>query len=121
MSIRREYEQKYASFWRSLRNFLLNNTNMGVSGVARAGSRRAGTHRNTSDLDVIFAISGDPNKQQIYPKLVELLRQGFNVQADIGRSYNVINIWKEGISCDLVLRGETHFRTQVQSQRYRED
>lgn len=121
MSDRREYEQVYASFWRGLKNFLLHNSGFKVSGVARSGSRKEGTHRDKSDLDVIFAISGDPQKKEVYPPLVERLKQGFGVSADIGSSYNVINIWKERISCDLVLKSESDFIAQVRSQKYQED
>ena len=52
MSIRRQYEQRYAAFWRSLANFLRNSSGFKVSGVARQGSRNIGTHRDRSDLDV---------------------------------------------------------------------
>ena len=121
MSTRREYEQRYASFWRSLKNFLQHNTKFSVSGVARAGSRREGTHRDKSDLDVIFAISGDPSKKEVYPSLVDLLKKVLNVNADIGSSYNVIKIWKNRISCDLRLRTESNFREQVRSQKYTEE
>lgn len=121
MSTRRAYEEGYASFWRGLKNFLLHNSGFKVSGVARSGSRRAGTHRDRSDLDVIFAIAGDPQKTDVYPSLVQRLKSGFNVNADIGSSYNVINIWKTQISCDLVLLKESDFRAQVRSQKYQED
>jgi len=121
MSTRRTYEEGYASFWRSLKNFLLHNSGFKVSGVARSGSRREGTHRDKSDLDVIFAIAGDPSKRDVYPALVERLKSSFNVNADIGSSYNVIKIWKTQISSDLVLRSESDFRAQVRSQKYQED
>lgn len=121
MSTRRRYEQGYASFWRSLKNFLLNSSGFNVSGVARVGSRGEGTHKDKSDLDVIFAIAGNPLKTKVYPPLVERLKKGFNVNADIGRSYNIIKIWKKQIKCDLALRSEAKFKAQVKSQKYRED
>lgn len=121
MSVKREYEQTYASFWRSLKNFLLHNSGFKVSGVARSGSRREGTHKSRSDLDVIFAIYGDPEKRDVYPPLVEQLKKGLNVRSDKGSSYNVIKIWKDQISCDLVLRTESDFKAQVKSQKYRKE
>lgn len=121
MSVKREYEQTYASFWRSLKNFLLHNSGFKVSGVARSGSRREGTHKSRSDLDVIFAIYGDPEKRDVYPPLVERLKKGLNVRSDKGSSYNVIKIWKDQISCDLVLRTESDFKAQVKSQKYRKE
>ena len=48
MSIRRQYEQRYAAFWRSLVNFLRNSSGFPISGIARGGSRREGYHRNKS-------------------------------------------------------------------------
>jgi len=65
MVTRREFEQRYTRFWRTLGNFLRMNSGFRVSGVARADSRRRGTHRDRSDFDVIFAISGDPSKQEV--------------------------------------------------------
>jgi len=40
MAERREFEQRYAKLWRSIVNFIKNNTGLRVSGIARAGSRR---------------------------------------------------------------------------------
>ncbi len=113
MAVRREFEQRYASFWRSLANFLKNNINFSVRGVAREGSRRMGTHDDRSDLDVIFAISGDPLKNEVYPSLVELLESGMNVQARIGSSYNAIKIRKAQLRCDLVLKTQSQFQAQI--------
>ena len=109
MAIRRQQEQQYAHFFRSLAHFLQNSAGFPVSGVARTGSRTNGMHRDRSDLDVYFCISGDPPKEQVYPPLMERLKKTLKVNADIGRSYNVINIWKEDINCDLVLYTEAQF------------
>jgi predicted nucleotidyltransferase len=117
MSSRRVSDQRYASIWRSIGNFLRNNTGLGVGGVARAGSRRRGDYNMDSDLDIIFWIPGNPRKEEVYPALVQRLRQGLNVAASIGRSYNVINVEKEGLRIDLVLRTEYEFRQQVQQYR----
>ena len=120
MSVRREFEQRYSHFWRSLSNFLRNNSGFPVSGVAREGSRRRGTHDDRSDLDVIFAISGDRPKNQIYPTLVNRLISTMNVQARIGTSYNAIKIQKDQIRCDLVLRTQTQFQAQINNRQFEE-
>jgi len=118
MALRREFEQRYASFWRSLANFLRNNTSFSVSGVAREGSRRKGTHEDRSDLDVIFAISRDPAKTEVYPKLIEQLRSGMNAQAQIGRSYNAIKIQKDQLRCDLILKTQAQFQAQINNREF---
>ncbi len=120
MSIRREEEQKYSAFYKSLKNFLYNNSGYKIGGVARWGSRTTGEHRDKSDLDVIFWIVGNPSKQSVYPDLIDKLKRIFNVNADTGSSYNVIKIWIEGIKCDLRLLFESEYRTQVNTRRYSE-
>jgi len=114
MAARREYDQRYASKWRSIGNFLKNNSGFPISGVARGGSRRRGNYRTDSDLDIIFAIAGNPRKNQVYPQLVEKLKKGMNVQAKIGTSYNVIKIFKDNLKMDLVLLTESEFLKHVQ-------
>ena len=101
-------------------DFLWNSSSFPVSGVARRCSRSRGTHRNKSDLDAIFAISGNPSKREVYPPLVGRLKKTLKVNADTGSSYNVIKIWKKQVSCDLVLRTESEFRTQTKSGKYEE-
>lgn len=120
MSNRREAEQIYSAFYESLRNFLYNNSGLEVGGVARYGSRTTGTHKDKSDLDVIFWITGNPSKKNVYPDLIEKLKGVMRVNADIGGSYNVINIWKKDLSCDLVLLTESQYRSQLESRRFSE-
>jgi len=112
MAIRRQFDQRYASFWRSLANFMRQNTGLGIGGIARSGSRKRGDYRPTSDLDVIFWIPGDPRKDQVYPDLVPKLKRILNVIASIGTSYNVINITKEKLDVDLVLVSEWEFQDE---------
>jgi predicted nucleotidyltransferase len=121
MAIRRQQEQQYAHLFRSLAHFLQNSSGFPVSGVARTGSRITGMHRDRSDLDVYFCISGDPLKEQVYPPLVEGLKKTLKVNADIGRSYNVINIWKEDINCDLVLYTEAQFKERKRTGQFIEN
>lgn len=121
MAIRRQQEQQYARFFRSLRNFLENSSGFPVIGVARTGSRTRGTHRDKSDLDVYFSVTNDPTKQQVYPLLVERLKKTLKVNAAIGKSYNVINIWKKDINCDLILYSEAQFQEKKRSGYFIED
>jgi len=118
MSVRREFEQRYARFWRRLANFLRETSGFRISGVAREGSRRWGTHEDRSDLDVIFAISGDPAKTDIYPMLIGRLESRFNVEARTGSSYNAIKIRKEQLRCDLLLKTQAEFQTQINNRQY---
>lgn len=120
MSERREFEQRYARFWRRLANFLRHNINFPVSGVAREGSRRWSTHRDRSDLDVIFAIRGDPSKREVYPSMIERLRSVMNVQARAGSSYNAVKIQKGPLRCDLVLKSQSQFQAQINSREFEE-
>jgi len=118
MAVRREFEQRYSRFWRQLANFLSKNTGLSISGVAREGSRRRDTHNDRSDLDVIFAISNDPSKREVYPALVEKLNSGFNVQARIGSSYYAVKIVKDQLRCDLVLKTQSQFQAQINNRQF---
>jgi len=120
MSIRREAEQKYSAFYKSLKNFLYNNSGFDIGGVARWGSRTTGEHKDKSDLDVIFWIVGDPSKQKVYTELIVKLKKILKVNANTGSSKNVIKIWKEKITCDLVLLSKSDYKEQIDTRRYSE-
>lgn len=113
MTNRRELEQQASSFAKKLDNFLHKNTNLKIHGVARQGSRKEGTHRDDSDLDIVFAISNDPDKDGIYPELVDKLIKGMNVNAELGANKNAINIRKEDLDIDLVLLSKEDFEKQI--------
>lgn len=113
MTNRRELEQQASSFAKKLDNFLHKNTNLKIHGVARQGSRKEGTHRDDSDLDIVFAISNDPDKDGIYPELVDKLIKGMNVNAELGANKNAINIRKEDLDIDLVLLSKEYFEKQI--------
>ncbi len=113
MSNRRELEQQASSLAKKLDKFLHANTDLKIHGVARQGSRKEGTHRDDSDLDIVFAISGDPNKGEIYPNLAEKLKNGMNIQAELGDEKNVINIKKGDLEIDLVLLSKEKFEKQI--------
>ncbi len=120
MSIRREAEQTYSAFYTSLKNFLYNSSGENIGGVARWGSRTTGEHRDDSDLDVIFWIVGNPDKQGVYDDLIDKLKKTLKVNADTGTSGNVTKIWKKGIKCDLRLLTESGYKTQIDTRRYSE-
>ncbi len=113
MGLRRENEQRYAAFWSKFVNFMNSITGIQISGIARSGSRRRGDYRPDSDLDIIFAVSGDSPREQVYPPLVEKLRNIMNEQAGIGGSYHVINIRKDSLDFDLVLLSRRDFDYEV--------
>ncbi|MGQ4876298.1 MAG: hypothetical protein ACP6IY_19730 [Promethearchaeia archaeon] len=117
MAVRREGEQRYSAFYESLKNFLYYNSGYNVGGVARWGSRTTGDHKDKSDLDVIFWIIGDPPKHEVYPQLIEKLKKILNVHADFGSSRNVIKIWKDWITCDLVLLTRSEYENQIRMRR----
>ena len=116
MAERREYEQQYSSLRKSLGNFLRNNTGFQVNGPALMGSRRIGKHEDESDMDIIFSITGDPPKTEVYPKLIEKLKAGLNADAFPGSSYNVIKFRKGPLKVDLVLRTEKDYQQQKREQ-----
>ncbi len=110
MAERREFDQRYAHIWRSLANFLRNNSGFPVSGITRTGSRRRGDYEKKSDLDIIFSIAENPDKRSVYPDLVNLLKRGFpDAYVEIGQSYNVINFKRQSLDVDLVLLTEADF------------
>ena len=113
MTNRKELEQQSSSFAKKLDNFLHKNTNLKIHGVARQGSRKQGIHGDDSDLDIVFAVSKDPNKDEIYPELVDNLIKGMNVKAELGDNKNVINIKKGDLDIDLVLLSKEDFEKQI--------
>ena len=86
--------------------------------MAREKFRRESTHRDRSDLDVIFVIRGNPPKRDVNPLLIKRLVPTLNVQAKIGTSYNAIKIKKDQIRCDLVTRTESQFHKQIGNRQY---
>ena len=115
MSNRRELEQQASSLAKKIDHFLHKNTNLKIHGVARQGSRKEGTHRDDSDLDIVFAISGDPDNEEIYPDLSEKLEKVMKVEAEIGEDGNIINIKKGNLDIDLVLISIEKFESQIRN------
>lgn len=114
MISRKEYEQRYASEWRSIANFMKKSTGFSLSGIARGGSRAKGTHMDSSDLDIYFAISGDPPKNEIYPALLKRLKENYPKNTiGIGSSYNVIKMSLGPLKFDIVLKTLSGFESEI--------
>ncbi|MBD3212460.1 MAG: hypothetical protein GF311_07615 [Candidatus Lokiarchaeota archaeon] len=106
-------EDRYHRLWTSIYN-VLTHQRLEVSRVAKAGSRARIQYRPDSDMDVIFAVSGDPSKSNFYPKLIRVMNANFpNETVYPGRSYNVVHIdFARGGKFDLVLLSEREFDIQ---------
>lgn len=117
MSKRKELEQQASSFAKKIDNFLHENTNLKIHGVARQGSRKEGTHEDLSDLDIVFAVSNDPKREEIYPELSKKLESVLNVQSNLGSDRNVIKVKKGELPVDLVLLTIEEFEKQIKENR----
>ena len=62
----------YKARWKRIIN-VMKTSNLGLSRIAPAGSRSKRQHRPDSDYDVIFAVSGNPSREEFYPDLIEVL------------------------------------------------
>ncbi len=81
--------------------------------LAREDSRKEGTCRDGIDLDIVFAISDEPDKEKIHPDLSRKIEIVIKVQAEIGEHRNVINIKKGNLDVDLVLLLINKFESQI--------
>lgn len=61
---------------------------------------------------MVFAISGDPSKEETYPNLVKKL-EDMNVTTKLGSDKNVIKIKKGDLNIDLVLLSKETFEKQI--------
>ncbi len=103
-------EEHYHSKWISITN-VMKNSNLKVSRIAPHGSRARRTHRPDSDMDVIFAVSGNPNRREFYPKLINVLKSNFPLEKIYpGSHYNVVHLnFRAGGKFELVLLSESKF------------
>ena len=56
---------------------LIKSAKIGLSRIVPAGSRAKKQHRFDSDFDVIFAVVGNPSREEFYPILIEILSNNF--------------------------------------------
>ena len=114
MGERREYAQRYKKLWKSLSNWLKNNSGWKVGGVAKEGSRREGDFKNKSDLDMDFWISEPYQKQKVYDDIMPKLRRDYTgSQVQKGRSENVIKFAYNGLKVDIVLLPKNEFKKKI--------
>ena len=109
-------ENFYHSKWKSIVN-AMKSSNLKISKIAQAGSRAKKKHRPDSDMDVIFAVAGNPTKKDFYPRLISVLKNNFPYEKVFpGSYYNVIHLdFKQGGKFDLVLLTEAEFDKEYES------
>ena len=96
-------EEKYSEIKKRLANVLRNSTGLPVQKVKYAGSRQKGNYKESSDLDLQFSVQGDPQKDNVYPKVVDAIKSTLDHLVSVGTSGNVVKVWGTGFSIDLVL------------------
>ena len=104
-------DEYYHSKWISVVN-VLKHSNLKVSRIAQHGSRARRTHSPESDLDVIFSVSGNPSRRELYPRLISVLEVNFPHDTIYpGGDYNVVHLdfTKGGGLFELILLAESDF------------
>ena len=97
-------EQKYSKIKKKLENVVRNSSGLKVLKFDYAGSRRKGTHKKNSDLDLQFTVEDDPPKAVVYPKVVKaVVTSKLPYHADIGKEKKIVNIWGDDFTVDLAL------------------
>lgn len=93
---------------------VLQNSKLGLSKIASAGSRAKQTNRPDSDQDVIFSIAGDPSKEEFHPKLIQVLQSNFTEDTVYpGKHNNIVHIdFKSGAKFELVLKPSNGFDSE---------
>ncbi len=109
-------DEYYKSKWDSVVK-IFQMSNLGIAAQSRAGSRARMIHDCRSDLDVIFYVNGDPERDDFYRDLRELLEKNFqrahrhNVYP--GSNNNVVHLeTAQGGIFDFVLLTEPDFENQ---------
>ena len=106
----------YHARWKRIVS-VIKSAKLGLSRIAPAGSRSKRQHRPDSDYDVIFALSGNPSREDFYPVLIEVLLNNFP-QNDVypGSNNNVVHLdFRRGGKFDLALLTESIFDRQYKS------
>lgn len=109
-------ENYYHSKWKSIVN-VMKSSNLKISKIAQSGSRAKKKHRPDSDMDVIFAVAGNPSQKNFYPELISVLKNNFPYEKVFpGSNYNVVHLdFKQGGKFDLVLLTEVEFDKEYKS------
>ncbi len=96
---------------------VLKNSKIGLSMISPAGSRPKQTHRPDSDQDVIFTVSGNPERKEFYPKLTKILEQNFpSDKIYPGTNNNIVHLdFKSGAKFELVLQPNKEFKKEHKS------
>lgn len=109
-------DEHYKKKMKSITN-VLQNSKIGLAKISQAGSRAKQRHRPDSDQDVIFAVSGNPNRNDFYPKLTKLLKNNFSKdKVYAGRNNNIIHLdFNSGAKFELVLQTDKEFDKEHKS------
>ena len=96
---------------------VLKNSKIGLTGISPAGSRARQENRPDSDQDVIFAVSGNPNRKGFYPKLTELLKINFpKDRVYPGHNSNIIHLdFNSGAKFELILQTNKEYEKEQKS------
>ncbi len=105
---------QYESKWISLVNILYHNSSLSISKIAKAGSRAKHTDITQSDLDVVFCVSPDKSRDEIYPLLLPVLKAAYPKIAQINIGDMAIHIDFVTAMCkiDLVLKSQSEFEKE---------
>ena len=98
-------------------NNVLKNSKIGLVKFTPAGSRAIKENKPDSDQDAIFAISGDPTREEFYPKLENLLKSNFpNDKVYPGTNNNIVHLdFQSGAEFELVLQTDKEFDKELKS------
>ena len=105
--------RKFASKWYSVVNYLYHNTGLSMDRIAQASSVAKNTSLNSSDLDVIFSLSPDQSRAQLYPRLVEQFQTGYGEMARVAQDATAIHIkFNTDIEINVTLLTQSDFNSQ---------
>lgn len=109
-------DEHYKKKRKSITN-VLKNSKIGLAMISPAGSRAKQTHRSDSDQDVIFAVSGNPDREDFYPKLIKILEDNFpKDKVYPGSNNNIVHLdFKSGAKFELVLQTNKEFNKEYKS------
>ena len=106
----------YKKKMKSITN-VLKNSKIGLAMITPAGSRARQEQRPDSDQDVIFAISGNPDRKVFYPKLTNLLKKHYpKDKVYPGSNNNIVHLdFNSGAKFELVLQTDKEFNEELKS------